>query len=71
MSVVTYEEVLDLPNNPEVLLIDVRDPPEIKDTGSIPTSINIPRKFIAAFLFFRLATNLHFAHEFTAIISIA
>lgn len=47
MSVVTYEEILDLPNQPEKLLIDVRDPPEIKDTGSIPTSINIPREFCA------------------------
>lgn len=44
MSVVTYEEIEDLPNQPETLLVDVRDPPEIKDTGSIPTSINIPRK---------------------------
>lgn len=46
MSVVTYEEVLDLPNCPDKYLIDVRDPPEIKDTGSIPTSINIPRKYL-------------------------
>lgn len=52
MSVVEYEEIVDLPNNPEKLLIDVRDPPEIKDTGSIPTSINIPRKFLFVFLFF-------------------
>lgn len=44
MSFVTYEEVEDLPNRPEVVLVDVRDPPEIKDTGKIPTSINIPRK---------------------------
>lgn len=44
MSLVTYEEVLDLPNHPDILLIDVRDPPEISDTGKIPTSINIPCK---------------------------
>lgn len=44
MSVVTFEEIEDLPNRPEVLLIDVRDPPEIKDTGKIPASINIPCK---------------------------
>lgn len=45
MSFATIEEIEDLPNHPEVLLIDVRDPPEIKSTGAIPTSINIPRKF--------------------------
>ncbi|KFB52843.1 AGAP007534-PD-like protein [Anopheles sinensis] len=42
MSVATYEEVLDLPNHPEKLLIDVRNPNEIADTGKIPTSVNIP-----------------------------
>lgn len=44
MTTVTFEDIEDLPNHPETLLIDVRDPPEIKDTGTIPTSINIPRK---------------------------
>lgn len=44
MSIATTEEIENLPNRPEVLLIDVRDPPEIKSTGSIPTSINIPCK---------------------------
>lgn len=42
MATVTYAEVKDLPNHPESYLFDVRDPPEIKDTGLIPTSINIP-----------------------------
>uniref|UniRef100_A0A182X3L5 Rhodanese domain-containing protein n=1 Tax=Anopheles quadriannulatus TaxID=34691 RepID=A0A182X3L5_ANOQN len=42
MSIATYEEVLDLPNHPEKLLIDVRNPDELADTGKIPTSINIP-----------------------------
>lgn len=41
----TYEEVKDLPNHPEKLLIDVREPQEIIDTGIIPTSVNIPCKF--------------------------
>lgn len=45
MSVVTIDEIENLPNRPEALLIDVRDPPEIKSTGLIPTSINIPRKY--------------------------
>ncbi|XP_052862623.1 uncharacterized protein LOC128269254 isoform X3 [Anopheles cruzii] len=42
MSIATYEEVLDLPNHPEKLLIDVRNPDELAETGQIPTSINIP-----------------------------
>lgn len=45
VPVATYEEVKDLPNHPEKLLIDVREPAEIAETGSIPTAINIPRKF--------------------------
>lgn len=45
VPIATYEEVKDLPNNPEKLLIDVREPAEIAETGSIPTSINIPCKF--------------------------
>lgn len=44
VPVATYEEVKDLPNHPEKLLIDVREPEEIEETGSIPTAINIPRK---------------------------
>lgn len=44
IPVATYEEVKDLPNHPEKLLIDVREPAEIAETGSIPTSINIPCK---------------------------
>ncbi|XP_039441671.1 rhodanese domain-containing protein CG4456-like isoform X1 [Culex pipiens pallens] len=42
MSIATYEEVLDLPNHPEKLLIDVRGVDEVASTGAIPTAINIP-----------------------------
>jgi len=45
IEIATYEEVKDLPNHPEKLLIDVREPSEIEETGSIPRSVNIPRKF--------------------------
>ena len=41
-----YEEIKDLPNHPEVLLIDVREPEEIEATSLIPTSINVPCKFL-------------------------
>lgn len=44
IPVVTYEYVKDLPNHPEKILIDVREPSELQETGSIPSSINIPRK---------------------------
>src|SRR5512142_3075834 len=38
----TYEEVKDVPNHPEVYLIDVRNKDELASTGAIPGSINIP-----------------------------
>lgn len=40
----SYEEIKDLPNHPEKLLVDVREPNELAETGRIPTSINIPCK---------------------------
>lgn len=42
IMIASYEEVKDLPNHPEILLIDVREPEELRETGQIPTSINIP-----------------------------
>uniref|UniRef100_A0A1L8DUC5 Putative heat shock protein n=1 Tax=Nyssomyia neivai TaxID=330878 RepID=A0A1L8DUC5_9DIPT len=42
MKIATYEEVKQLCDHPEKLLIDVREPNELLETGSIPTSINIP-----------------------------
>lgn len=48
IPIVTYEEVKDLPNHPgKKWLIDVREPDELKETGVIPTAINIPRKNVA------------------------
>lgn len=44
IPIVKYEEILDLPNQPQKTLIDVREPEELKETGAIPCSINIPRK---------------------------
>lgn len=44
VPVVSYEEIKNLPNHPEKTLIDVREPDEVKETGIIPTAINIPRK---------------------------
>lgn len=44
IMIASYEEVKDLPNHPEILLIDVREPHELVETGQIPTSINIPCK---------------------------
>ena len=41
VPVATYEEIKDLPNHPEKVLIDVREPDELLG-GKIPTSINIP-----------------------------
>jgi len=38
----TYEEVKDVPNHPEKYLFDVRNESELKETGVLPASINIP-----------------------------
>lgn len=59
IPVVTYEQVKDIPNHPETTLIDVREPSELQETGSIPTSINIPCKIIH-FLLKRMKINLFF-----------
>lgn len=44
IPVVSYEYVKDLPAHPHKVLIDVREPSELAETGAIPTSINIPCK---------------------------
>lgn len=43
--IATYEEIVDLPQKPEVLLIDVRQPEELEQEGKIPTAINIPCEY--------------------------
>lgn len=70
MSLATIDEIEDLPNHPETLLIDVRDPPEIKSTGSIPTGINIPCKWqhIRRTLSFR--SLMHQATRFAFLIAV-
>lgn len=42
IPIVSYEEIKQLNKYPEKLLIDVREPNELLETGQIPTSINIP-----------------------------
>ncbi|KAH8382238.1 hypothetical protein KR009_002535 [Drosophila setifemur] len=42
IGVVDYDVVKKLPSEPQKLLIDVREPDELKETGQIPASINIP-----------------------------
>ncbi|XP_020817946.1 heat shock protein 67B2-like [Drosophila serrata] len=42
IEIVDYDFVKKLPCEPQKLLIDVRKPKELKETGQIPTSINIP-----------------------------
>ncbi|XP_077293622.1 rhodanese domain-containing protein CG4456-like [Arctopsyche grandis] len=41
-KVVLYDDVLTYKDRKDVLLIDVRDPHELQETGQIPASINIP-----------------------------
>ncbi|EDV42396.2 uncharacterized protein Dana_GF17037 [Drosophila ananassae] len=42
IGIVDYDVVKKLPSEPQKLLIDVREPDELKETGQIPSSINIP-----------------------------
>lgn len=45
VPIATYHDIKDLPNHPETLLIDVREPPELRQNGEIPDCINIPREW--------------------------
>ncbi|XP_063823979.1 rhodanese domain-containing protein CG4456-like isoform X1 [Ostrinia nubilalis] len=40
--VVGYEDMLKVIHQPEKVIIDVRNPDEVNETGKIPSSINIP-----------------------------
>jgi len=51
-TMATYEQVKDVPNHPEVYLIDVRRKDELQQTGSIPASLNIPCKINTFHLIF-------------------
>ncbi|XP_043655785.1 rhodanese domain-containing protein CG4456 [Drosophila teissieri] len=42
IGIVDYDVVKKLPSEPQKVLIDVREPEELKETGQIPASINIP-----------------------------
>lgn len=44
-QIVNYEDVVTYKDRTDVLLIDVRDPNELQDTGTIPGSINIPCEY--------------------------
>jgi len=41
----SYNDIVDLKQVNKIILIDVREPAEIQETGLIPGSFNIPRKF--------------------------
>lgn len=43
-EIATYDEIKKLKSKPKTLLIDVREPNELAETGIVPTSINIPRR---------------------------
>ena len=62
-KIATYEQVKDLPNHPEKLLIDVREPHELVETGVIPTSINIPRKSTQKCCSWAISSNLFLYNE--------
>ena len=39
-----YEDVIELTKKNEIILIDVREPSEVKETGKLPGSVHIPRE---------------------------
>jgi rhodanese-related sulfurtransferase len=41
----SYNDIVELTKKNEILLIDVREPAEIQETGKIPGSVLIPRMF--------------------------
>lgn len=41
-----YDDIIALKQRNEIILIDVREPSEIKETGILPGSVHIPRKFL-------------------------
>lgn len=41
---VNYEQLLDAQKDTNVLIIDVREPSEINETGALPGSIHIPSR---------------------------
>ncbi len=45
VEIADYEYVKGLANQPEKLLVDVRNPDELEEAGKIPHSINIPCKY--------------------------
>jgi 3-mercaptopyruvate sulfurtransferase SseA len=45
VGIATYEEVIDALRDFEKYIVDVREPEEIKASGQIPKSINIPCKY--------------------------
>lgn len=49
-KVVVYEDVKSATQNNSIYIIDVREPQELKDSGSIPNSINIPRKYFCYYV---------------------
>jgi rhodanese-related sulfurtransferase len=42
----SYNDIVELKQKNKIILIDVREPAEIKETRLIPGSVNIPRKFL-------------------------
>lgn len=64
-GIATYEDIRNLPNQPEILLIDVREIDEIERTGLIPTSIVIPGElnYFIIFLLFSNYSNFFFKNH--------
>ncbi|XP_060537292.1 rhodanese domain-containing protein CG4456-like isoform X2 [Cylas formicarius] len=45
-----FDEIIEASKDPSVLIIDVREPQEIEETGKIPGAINIPMDSVSTAL---------------------
>ena len=59
---ITLEELSDLIDSGEVNLVDVREPYELRDNGTIPKAVNIPCKimYFVIINYFALLSHLNF-----------
>lgn len=51
-NIVSFEELRNLQKENKTLIIDVREPSELLETGILPNSINIPCKFCTINIFY-------------------
>lgn len=57
---INYEQLLDAQKDANVLIVDVREPSEISETGVLPGSIHIPSRNLLLHIFEKF--TIHFSN---------